>query len=198
MENTLLDLRILEKGCYYKVLNSQQYKEEADGNVFDENHENTIDKTSDFIYIKILTVSISKKEDIQKAEKIGDLIPFTYVDSNAEYLDNEEFCIDYDIEIWGDFDNSCFDGALAETGEYEKVTDLSFLEKLEKFNNENVIKYVGRFQLLNDHKAFDLFECGCGYKTAVEAGRFLTYNIYCNHCEEFYSYDLNEQKINEK
>ncbi len=44
--------------------------------------------------------------------------------------------IGYEIEVWGNFDNSCFEGGLAETGEYEKVTDLSFMDRLEKFDLE--------------------------------------------------------------
>lgn len=133
MENTQ-DLRILEKNCYYKVLNSQQFKEDADCCFSSiEELEEMIDKNSDFIYIKILTIAVSNIEDVYEA-KIGDSIPFTDVDCNAEYLDNDKVDIGYEIEVWGNFDNSCFEGGLAETGEYEKVTDLSFLDRLEKFD----------------------------------------------------------------
>ena len=135
MEN-IQDLRILEKNCYYKVLNSQQFKEEADSCFSSiEELEEMIDKNSDFIYIKILTIAVSNIEDVYEA-KIGDSIPFTDVDCNAEYLDNDEVDIGYEIEVWGNFDNSCFEGGLAETGEYEKVTDLSFMDRLEKFDLE--------------------------------------------------------------
>lgn len=133
MENTQ-DLRILEKNCYYKVLNSQQFKEDADCCFSSiEELEEMIDKNSDFIYIKILTIAVSNIEDVYEA-KIGDSIPFTDVDCNAEYLDNDKVDIGYEIEVWGNFDNSCFEGGLAETGEYEKVTDLSFMNRLEKFD----------------------------------------------------------------
>ena len=135
MENTQ-DLRILEKNCYYKVLNSQQFKEDADCCFSSiEELEERIDKNSDFIYIKILTIAVSNIEDVYEA-KIEDSIPFIEVDCNAEYLDNNEVDIGYEIEVWGNFDNSCFEGGLAETGEYEKVTDLSFMDRLEKFDLE--------------------------------------------------------------
>lgn len=130
------DLRILEKNCYYKVLNSQQFKEDADCCFSSiEELEEMIDKNSDFIYIKILTIAVSNIKDVYEV-KVGDSIPFTDVNCNAEYLDNDEVDIGYEIEVWGNFDNSCFEGGLAETGEYEKVTDLSFMDRLEKFDLE--------------------------------------------------------------
>lgn len=124
LEKITQDLRILEKGFYYKVLNSQQFKDDA-SDVFTTNEEleNMIDTNSEFIYIKILSISISKLDDEVDCE----------VDCNKDYLDSEDYCIDYEIEIWGDFNNSSFEGTLAETGEYEKVTDLSFLDRLEEY-----------------------------------------------------------------
>lgn len=130
------DLRILEKNCYYKVIDSQQFKEDSDACYSSiEEYEEMIDKESDFIYIKVLAIAISNANDTHEAE-VGDLIPFVEVNSNAEYLDNDDVYIDYEIEVWGDFDNSCFEGGLAEVGEYEKVTDLSFMDRLGKFDSE--------------------------------------------------------------
>lgn len=133
MEYIPHDLRILEKGFHYKVLNSQQFKDDA-SDVFTTNEEldDMIDTNSEFIYIKILSIAISKTKDVL-ACKIDDSIPFIEVDCNKDYLDSEDYCIDYEIEIWGDFNNSSFEGTLAETGEYEQVTDLSFLDRLEEF-----------------------------------------------------------------
>lgn len=130
MEVIEKDLRMLEKGCYYKVLDSQQYKDDVDEHI---SIEDAIDYASEFVYIKILTIAVSKKKDCINA-KVGDSIPFIDVDSNAEYLDNKEFCLDYELEVWGDFQNSSFHGALAEYGEYEKVTDLSFMNRLKKYS----------------------------------------------------------------
>lgn len=130
------DLRILEKNCYYKVIDSQQFKEDADCCFSSiEELEEMVDKNSDFIYIKILTICVSNINDMHKAN-IGDSIPFFEVECNAEYLDNNELDISYEIEVWGNFDNSCFEGGLAETGEYERVNDLSFIDRLQKFDSE--------------------------------------------------------------
>ena len=56
--------------------------------------------------------------------------------------------------------------------------------------------YLGNFQIPNQQNKMDLFECSCGYKTAVESGRFLNYEIYCNHCEETQQYHLKEDERN--
>lgn len=129
------DLRILKKGCCYKVLDSQQFKDDADGCFSSiEELEEMIDENSDFIYIKIISMGISKNEDIMHDNiKVGDIIPSVEIESNEEYLDNEDYFLSYEIEVWGNFHNSCFQGCLAETGEYEKVTDLSFMGRLKKF-----------------------------------------------------------------
>ena len=58
------------------------------------------------------------------------------------------------------------------------------------------IVYLGNFQIPNQQNKMDLFECSCGYKTAVESGRFLNYEIYCNHCEETQHYHLKEDERN--
>jgi len=59
------------------------------------------------------------------------------------------------------------------------------------------IKYLGNFQIPNQQKKMDLFECICGYKTAVESGRFLNYDIYCNHCEQTHHCHLKESETKE-
>lgn len=57
------------------------------------------------------------------------------------------------------------------------------------------IRYLGNFQIPNQQKKMDLFECVCGFKTAVESGRFLNYEIYCNHCHEYRHYHLKKDEI---
>lgn len=62
--------------------------------------------------------------------------------------------------------------------------------------NKPKIKYLGNFQMPNNHTRLDLFECLCGYKTAVESGKYLSYNIYCNHCRKTRHYCLEEDVRN--
>ena len=122
------DLRILKKNHYYKVLDSQQ--------VIDVDNEDAIDPSSEFIYIKVLDISVAKYSDCENLNP-GDEIPSVEIDSNEKYLDNDEYWLGYDLEVWGDFESSNFEGALGEDGEYEEITDLSFKERLAPYPSLN-------------------------------------------------------------